>query len=62
MVQSSSSSKSNLSQSKSTHTAFKVGHPSKKPNAVSMAKAKKTKKQSIKKTGNYLFSVELLRI
>jgi hypothetical protein len=62
MVQSSSSSKS---QSKSTHTSFKVGHPSKKPNAVSMAKAKKTKQQSIKnnvRTGNYSFSVGLLRI
>ena len=55
MVQSSSSSKSNHSQSKSTHTAFKVGPPGKKTNSVSMDKAKKNK-QSIKKymhTGNY---------
>ena len=56
MVQSSFSSKSNRSQSKSTHTAFKVGPPGKKNNAVLMDKAKKNKQQSIKKymcTGNY---------
>jgi hypothetical protein len=47
MVQVASSSKSNPSQAKSTHTAFKVGPPSKKPAAVSLAKAKKMKQQTI---------------
>jgi hypothetical protein len=58
MVQVASSSKSNHSQAKSTHTAFKVGPPGKPPVAVSVAKAKKTKQQSIKKSirsGNFFF-------
>ena len=51
MVQGASSSKSNLSSRSmsSTHSSFKVGPPTKKPYAVSMAKAKNTKQQSIKK-------------
>ena len=48
MVQGASSSKFNQSQAKSTH-AFKVGPPGKKPFAVSLAKAKKTKQQTMKK-------------
>jgi hypothetical protein len=61
----SSSSKSTRSQGKSTKTAFKVGPPAKKPVAVSIANAKKTKQESIKKharQGNYFFSVQQLRI
>lgn len=53
MVQGSSSSKSNRSQSKSTRTA-----PTKKAEAVSIAKAKNTKQQSIKKyvrTGKFIY-------
>ena len=52
MVRGTSSSKSNRSQSKSTH----AGPPTKKTDAVSMAKEKKTRQQSIKKpvrTGKY---------
>ena len=49
MVNVASSSKSNPSHSKSTRPAFKTGPPVKKPAAVSIAKAKKTKQESIKK-------------
>jgi hypothetical protein len=57
MVQRASSSKS-----KSVHTAFKVGPPKKKPDAVSMAKAKKTKERSKKygRGGIFFFPVERL--
>jgi hypothetical protein len=51
-----SSSKSN--HSKSAFAPVKTGPPAKKAAAVSMAKAKKTKQQSIKKyvrTGNFFF-------
>jgi hypothetical protein len=64
MVQSASSSKSNSNHSKAKSTAFKVGPPTKKRDAVSMAKAKTTKQQSIKKhtyTGKINF-VERLRV
>ena len=59
----SSSSKSNHSQGKSTHTAFKVGPPGRKPVAVSVAKAKDMKQQSMKKythSGKFFSSVEQL--
>ena len=49
MVQVASSSKSSRSQGKSMHTAFKVGPPTKKTVAISTAKAKKAKQESIKK-------------
>jgi len=54
---SASSSKSNLSQAKSIRAPLKTGPPLKKTVAVSMAKAKKTKEQSMKKyarIGNFL--------
>lgn len=53
-----SSSKSHLSQTKSTRASVKIGPPVKKAVAVSMAKAKKTKQESIKKyvrKGKYFF-------
>ena len=54
MVRGTSSSSSNRSRSHSkhthTHTAIKVGPPTKKADAVSMAKSKKTKQESIKKS------------
>ena len=51
MVKVASSSKSNQSQ------AIKFGPPTKKPDAVQIAKAKKSKQESIKKyarTGKYI--------
>jgi hypothetical protein len=67
MVQVASSSKSNPPQAKSTHTAFKVGPPSKKPAAVSLAKAKNMKQKTIdlKKhvhSGVFFFFFERLHI
>jgi hypothetical protein len=53
-----SSSKSNLSQAKSIRAPLKTGPPLKKAVAVSMAQAKKTKQESIKKyirKGKYFF-------
>jgi len=59
MVNVASSSKSNASQTKSTRPTFKTGPPVKKPDAVSIAKAKQMKQQGIKKyarKGEYFFS------
>ena len=53
-----SSSRSNTSQAKATHAPFKTGPLAKKAVAVLMAKAKKTKQQSIRKyvgIGRYFF-------
>ena len=61
MVKVTSSSKSSHSQAKSSHTPLKIGLSSKKTAAVSIAKEKKSKQESIKKyvrTGNF-FSFEL---
>ena len=44
-----SSSESNHSQAKATHSPFKTGPPAKKAAAISMSHVKKTKDQGIKK-------------
>ena len=57
MVQVASSSKSNHSQAKSTHKAFKVGPPGKLPVAVSVAKAKQSSIKKFIHSGNFFSSL-----